>query len=114
MTDGIDRALITNLKRALEKERATLELIAPTIAGIQTSDGSRIEAQQKLKGGPSVLYDAVALLVSSAAASALANQPAARDFVADAFAHAKFITYTESAKPLLTKFVGADNFTRVH
>jgi catalase len=110
VTDGIDGALITNLKRALEKERATLELIALTIAGIQTSDGSRIEAQQKLEGAPSVLYDAVALLVSSAAASALANQPAARDFVADAFAHAKFIAYTESAKPLLTKVVGADNF----
>jgi catalase len=59
VTDGIDGALITGLKRALEKEHARLELSAPTIAGVQTSDGSQIEAQQKLEGGPSVLYDAV-------------------------------------------------------
>ncbi|MBV9182293.1 MAG: catalase, partial [Acidobacteria bacterium] len=110
VTDGIDGALITALKQALEKEHATLELIAPTIAGVQTSDGSRIEAQQKLEGGPSVLYDAIAILLSAAGAEMLVDQPAARDFVADAFAHAKFIAYTESAKPLLTKIVGADNF----
>ncbi|MBV8360540.1 MAG: catalase, partial [Deltaproteobacteria bacterium] len=109
VTDGIDGGLIAALKSAAEKERATLELIAPTIAGIQTSDGSRIDAQQKLEGGPSVLYDAVVLLLSAEGAGMLVNQPAARDFIADAFAHAKFIAYTEAAKPLLTKVVGTDN-----
>jgi catalase len=99
VTDGIDGDLIAALKRAREKERATLELIAPTIAGVQTGDGSRIDAQQKLEGGPSVLYDAVALLLSAAGAGMLVDQPAARDFIADAFAHAKFIAYTEAAKP---------------
>jgi catalase len=109
VTDGIDGGLIAALKRALEKERATIELIAPTIAGVQTSDGSRLDAQQKLEGGPSVLYDAVALLLSAEGAGLLVDQPAARDFIADAFAHAKFIAYTEAAKPLLTKVMGTDN-----
>jgi catalase len=56
-----------------------------------------------------VLYDAVALMISGEESSLLANQPAARDFVADAFVHSKFIAYVESAKPFLTKVVGATN-----
>jgi len=56
-----------------------------------------------------VVYDAVALMISGEESSLLANQPAARDFVADAFVHSKFIAYVESAKPFLTKVVGATN-----
>ena len=56
-----------------------------------------------------MLYDAVALLCSVEGAGMLVEQPAARDFIADAFAHAKFIAYTEAAKPLLKKVVGSDN-----
>jgi catalase len=48
-----------------------------------------------------VLYDAVALLLSEAGASKLAGEPAARDFVTDAYAHGKFIGYTAGALPLL-------------
>jgi catalase len=52
-------------------------------------------------GGPSVLYDAVALLTSAEGAGELARDAAARDFVADAYAHCKFIAYTGDAVPLL-------------
>ena len=55
---------------------------------------------QKIDGGPSVLYDAVILLASKHCTPALAAQPAVRDFVADAYAHCKFIGYTGSASPL--------------
>ena len=33
----------------------------------------------------------------------LASDAAARDFIADPFAHAKFIAYADTAKPLLDK-----------
>jgi len=55
-----------------------------------------------------VLHDAVAMLVSEDGADMLANDPAAGDFVADAFAHSKFVGYTEAAQPFLTKVLGAD------
>jgi catalase len=58
---------------------------------------------RKLDGGPSVLFDAVALLVSKDGAQMLADEPAARDFVADAFTHLKFIGYVADAAPLLNK-----------
>jgi catalase len=79
------------------------EIVAPKVGGVKASDGTRIEAQQKIDGGPSVLYDAVALILSEAGAKLLAKEAAARDFVADAFAHAKFIGYVEAAAPLLKK-----------
>jgi catalase len=109
VTDGVDIAILESLKGALKKERATLEIVAPKVGGVEASDGTWIEAAQKIDGGPSVLYDAVALLPSEHAAKALANDPAARDFVADAFAHRKFIGYVEAAKPLFNKAGVSDN-----
>jgi catalase len=47
-----------------------------------------------------VLYDAVAVIAAPGGARALATNPAARDFLADAYAHCKFIGYTGGAAPL--------------
>ena len=101
VTDGADASLISGLQAAAEQEGATVELVAPAIGGVETSDGKRIEADQQIDGGPSVLYDAVVLLPSAAGAPKLASRPAARDFVTDAYAHCKFIGYVTDAGPLL-------------
>ena len=61
-----------------------------------------------IDGGPSVLFDAVALLTSKAGIDDLVNEAAAREFVADAFQHCKFIGYDQSAMPLLAKAGIAD------
>ncbi len=108
ITDGVSIPLVKALKNALEEEGATLEFIAPRAGEVEGSDGSWIGVQQKIDGGPSVLYDAVALLPAPDAGLVLSKDPAARDFIADAFAHAKFIAYAESAMPLLEKVVGRD------
>ena len=103
VTDGVDRAMLQALKQALESEGATLEIIAPTIGGVKASDGSLVEAHHKLGGGPSVLFDAVAVLPSGEGAKLLLRNVAARDFVSDAFAHLKFIAWVKSAMPLFDK-----------
>lgn len=100
LTDGADANVLVELRRAGAEIGATLELVAPTVGGVTASDGTRIEADHQLGGGPSVLFDAVALVVSAAGAEALRGVPGARDFVADAFAHCKFIGYTSSATAL--------------
>jgi catalase len=109
VTDGVDTAVLKALESALRQEGAMLEIVAPKIGGVEAGDGTWIEAAQKIDGGPSVLYDAVALLPSDSGAKALANDPAARDFVADAFAHLKFIAYVEAARPLFGKAGVSDN-----
>jgi catalase len=103
VTDGVDIDMLDALLAAVKEEQAVLEIIAPQVGGVEASDGSWIEAKQKLDGGPSVLYDAVALLPSQAGASLLAQEASARDFVADAFAHCKFIGYSEAALSLFAK-----------
>ncbi len=103
VSDGSDAGLLKALKAALDKAGATYEIIAPKVTGVKASDGSWIEADQMIDGGPSVLYDAVALLPAAAAMDDLLRESSVRDFVADAFAHCKFIGYVESALPLFEK-----------
>jgi catalase len=101
VSDGVDAELLSALAAAVNEEGASIELVAPTIGGVTDSGGTLHPAQQKVNGGPSVLYDAIALLLTEEGAAQLAGEATARDFVADAFAHAKFIGYVESAHPLL-------------
>jgi catalase len=103
VSDGTDASLLKALKVALSKAGATFEIIAPQVTGAHASDGSWIDADQMIDGGPSVLYDAVALLPAAAAMEDLLQESTARDFVADAFAHCKFIGYVETALPLMEK-----------
>ncbi len=101
LTDGADAELFAALKSACDKEGAQVEVIAPKIAGAILSDRKKVPAQQKIDGGPSVLYDAVALLVSEQGSDLLANDAPTRDFIADAFAHCKFVAYSAAAGVLL-------------
>ena len=103
VSPGADAALLKNLQSAIEKEGAVMEVIAPKVGGVEAADGSWIEAKHMIDGGPSVLFDAVALILSEEGAERLAGEAAARDFVADAFAHCKFIAFVPSAAPLFIK-----------
>ncbi len=100
VTDGADAAKLAELTAAAEEAKVNVELVAPAVGGVETSDGHRVPADQKIDGGPSVLYDAVIVLAAKDGAEALAVLPAARDFVTDAYAHCKFIGYTGDAAPL--------------
>ena len=108
LTDGADAKLFTSLVSKIEKLGAVVEVIAPKIAGVTLSDRTAVAAQQKIDGGPSVLYDAVAILASEEGATLLAKDAAARGFVTDAFSHCKFIGYSEEVEPLFLKAGIAD------
>ena len=103
VTDGADAALLKALSAAAAKAKAVVEIIAPKVGGVTGSDGNWIEAQQMIDGGPSVLYDAVVVLPSADGVADLVKEATARDFVADAFAHCKYIGYAAAAMPLLEK-----------
>jgi catalase len=101
VSPGADAIILKKLQSAIEKEGAALEVIAPKVGGVEAADGSWIGARHMIDGGPSVLFDAVALILSEEGAARLTGEAAARDFVADAFAHCKFIGFTSGAIPLL-------------
>ena len=103
VSDGVDATLLGAIQAAFREEGAIVKLVAPMVGGVKASDGSWITADEKIDGGPSVVFDAVAVLLSDPGAQLLRDEATARDFVADAFAHCKFIAHTAAATPLLEK-----------
>ncbi len=103
VTDGVDLKVLTQLIEAMTEEGATVEIVAPKVGGVITSNNKLLKAKHMIDGGPCVLFDAVALLGSDEGFAELTNEATARDFVADAFAHLKFIGYQKSALPLFIK-----------
>ncbi|MXO66137.1 catalase [Altericroceibacterium endophyticum] len=99
--EGGDAGVVSALKAAAKDEGATVEIIAPHVSGAKLSDGKVMEADEKIDGGPSVVYDAVAIVMGEDAAKKLARNKPSTDFVNDAFAHSKFIGYHPAVKPLL-------------
>jgi len=108
LTDGADAELFNALIAATKKEAASFEVIAPKIGGATLSDSTLVPAHQKIDGAPSVLYDAVALIVSDEGAALLKTHGPAKDFVSDAFAHCKFVAYSEAAVALFEAAAIAD------
>jgi catalase len=103
VSDGCDGDLIASLKAAVTAAGGKVEIIAPTIYGVTTASGERLPADHKVDGGPSVLFDAVAILPSDAGGAKLALEAAAVNFVRDAFGHLKVIGYLPAAAPLFVK-----------
>lgn len=100
-TDGVAAETLAGLRAATQDAGAVFKLIAPRIGGVTDSAGTHHPADEALKGGPSVLFDAVAILPGPASAADLAAEPAARDFLADAHAHCKLIALGPDTAPLL-------------
>jgi catalase len=103
ITDGVDDGVLDALRSAVEKEGATFAIVAPKAAGVKTAKGKRVAADHALSSGPSIFFDAVALVPSADGAALLAREAAAIDWMRDAFGHLKVIGTVEAAGPILEK-----------
>ncbi len=103
VTDGAEAKLFQDLCQAASEAGAAYEVIAPHIGGVVFDDGTKVSAAQKIDGGPSVLYDAVAVLASEAGGAMLALDKSAQDFLSDAYAHCKFIGYSPGSMALFER-----------
>jgi catalase len=101
LSDGASASAWKKLQKAFLAEGVTIEIVAPTISGVTLDDGTLVTAHQMVAGGPSVLYDAIAILTAPTSINDLSDHPAAKAFVQDAHAHCKQIAYTADAEPLL-------------
>jgi catalase len=109
IADGSDGALIAKIKKAALEAGATVKVVAPKVGGAKLADGSRLAADGQLAGMPSVLFDAVAVILSDAGGALLSKESAAIDFVRDAFGHLKAIAADKGGQALLaTGNVGKD------
>ena len=101
VNDGSSKATITALRKAIESAGARVKIVAPKVGGATLDDGSRMPADGQLAGTPSVLFDAVAIVLSDAGGKLLAKEAAAVDFVRDAFGHLKAIAADAGAQAVL-------------
>ncbi|UYH56192.1 catalase [Qipengyuania sp. SS22] len=100
IAEGADAAVVKALQQAAKDAGAMAEIIAPHVAGAKLSDGKLMEADEKIDGGPSVVYDAVAVVMGEDSGKRYAEDKPSIDFVNDAFAHAKFVAYVPAVQPL--------------
>jgi catalase len=91
VADGSDADAILATKKAALAAGASVKIVAPKVGGVKLADGSLLTADGALAGTPSVIFDAVAIILSPAGAAALSVEAAAIDFVRDAFGHLKAI-----------------------
>jgi catalase len=103
VSNGADAGLVTALQKAIAAAGAKAKIVAEKIGGAELSDGKILLADQRVEGGPSSLFDAVAIVASEEGATRLAGMGAAQDFVRDAFSHLKAIGFTDNLEALFTK-----------
>jgi catalase len=101
IADGSDGAVIQRIKKAAVEAGATVKIIAPKVGGAKLASGAILTADGQLAGTPSVLFDAVAVILSDAGAKSLSTESAAIDFVRDAFGHLKAIAVDKGGQALL-------------
>jgi catalase len=99
--DGSDGDLVKKVKKAAIDAGAAVKMIAPKVGGVKLADGSMLAADGQLAGMPSVLFDAVAVILSEEGAKLLSMESAAIDFVHDAFGHLKAIAVDQGGRALL-------------
>ncbi|MES1176449.1 MAG: catalase [Myxococcales bacterium] len=101
IADGSDAKLIQSLTKAITAAGAMVKIVAPKVGGATVSDRTQLAAHGQLAGTPSVVFDAVAVILSDAGAKALSKEGAAIDFVRDAFGHLKAIAVDAGGAALL-------------
>jgi catalase len=103
VADGSDGAVVDAVKAAVEGDGGSVFIVAPKIGGAKLKDGKTLAADGQLAGSPSVLFDAVAIILSEDGCAQMLKEGAAVDFAKDAFGHLKAIGHTPEAQPLLDK-----------
>ncbi len=100
VSDGSKRSAIDAIRKAVVAAGAAVKIIAPKIGGARLADGKLLAVDGQLAGTPSVLFDAVAVLLSTKEAAALLAEACALDFIRDAFGHLKAIALDAGGRSL--------------
>lgn len=99
--DGVDAKSLNATKKALVAAGAVVEIIAPKLGTIQSTEGDAINVDKRLPNATSVFYDAVYIPGGEKSIQALSQKGDAIHFINEAFKHCKPIGADPSAKDLL-------------
>lgn len=103
VANGADADIFNRLINEAVKLNATAEVIALQMGNISLSDNSKVKVDHFIGAAPSVLFDAVVLLIPNDAEIDFSLKPKIADFVTDAINHFKFIGYSPALLSYLEK-----------
>ena len=104
----------------MEKRGGRLFLVAPKVGELALKGGS-LKADGQLAGSPSVLFDAVTMVLMPDAVAKLMNDSAALGWLMDAYSHCKTIGHCQGSMKLIERLglvvdagvVGNDQFAKI-
>lgn len=103
LAPGSNSGMIATLMQQVHAAGAVVKVVARHTGSLVLDDGSTLHADGQLAGTPSVLFDAIALVLSEAEALAFCHDDAVLEFVRDAWRHLKAIGIDAGAETLLRK-----------
>lgn len=92
VAEGSNHEQVKKFEQAAIDAGASVKIVAPN-KEVTLDDGTHIQVDERLAGGPSVLFDAVVSIIMHPPAKKLAMDSAALDWFNDAYAHCKAIAY---------------------
>ncbi|MGO1966783.1 MAG: catalase [Moraxellaceae bacterium] len=92
VAEGSNGSEIKKFEDAAKERGASVKIVAPS-KEVVLDDGTRIQADERLAGGPSVMFDAVVSIIMPDQAKKLAKDSSALDWFNDAYNHCKAIAY---------------------
>ncbi|GGC73415.1 catalase [Undibacterium terreum] len=98
--EGSDRKAIDAVRKKTVAAGASVKIVSLKIAAIKLSDGSDLKVDSQLAGTPSVMFDAIAVILPGSSEK-LSKEPAALQFIRDAYTHLKAIAVDDGGKVLL-------------
>jgi catalase len=98
--EGSDKAAIDKLKSEVEAKGGRVFLVAPKVGATKVKGGT-LTADGQLAGSPSMLFDAVAMVLMPDQVEKLIKDAAARDWVTNAYVHLKAIGHCQGSIALL-------------
>ena len=92
VAEGSKHIEIKKFEEAAMAEGARVKIVAPN-KEVTLDDGTIIQADERVSGGPSVMFDAVVSIIMPDQAKKLAKDSATLDWFNDAYVHCKAIAY---------------------
>lgn len=100
--EGSDKGAIDRISVQVIKAGGRVFLVAPKIGPLAVKGGT-LAANGQLAGSPSVLFDAVAMVLTPEAVEKLINNSAALGWLMDAYSHCKTIGYCRASVKLIER-----------
>lgn len=92
VAEGSKQSEIQKFENAANEQGARVKIVAPN-KEVKLDDGTIIQADERVAGGPSVMFDAVVSIIMPDQAKKLAKDSATLDWFTDAYVHCKAIAY---------------------